>query len=126
MKTAPFPRQPACDHLPTCIGCNNLRSFAPRFPNCYTVTMEIVVQQTPNPNALKFVLPAKRFTESANFPDVDSAAGHPLARQLFDLGGIYNVFWAQNFVTVNKYPDVEWEPLTERIQAVLNAISQDA
>jgi hypothetical protein len=88
--------------------------------------MEIVVQQTPNPNALKFVLPAKRFTESANFPTVESAAGHPLARQLFDLGGIYNVFWAQNFVTVNKYPDVAWKPLTERIKAVLSGVGLDA
>lgn len=88
--------------------------------------MEIVVQQTPNPNALKFVLPAKRFAESANFSDVDSAASHPLAKHLFALGGIYNVFWAQDFVTVNKFPDISWEPLTERIKAVLNAAIQDA
>jgi len=88
--------------------------------------MEIVVQQTPNPNALKFVLPARLFAESANFPDAESAANHPLAGQLFALGGIYNVFWAQDFVTVNKYPDVPWEPLTGRIQAVLNAANLDA
>ena len=70
-------------------------------------------------------MPAKRFAESANFPDMESAASHPLAKQIFALGGIYNVFWAQDFVTVNKYPDVPWEPLTERIQAVLNAAIQD-
>lgn len=88
--------------------------------------MQIMVQQTPNPNALKFVLPGKRFAGPANFPDLESAEREPLAKQLFALGGIYNVFWAQDFVTVNKYPDVSWEPLTERIQAILNATIQDA
>jgi hypothetical protein len=71
-------------------------------------------------------LPAIRFAGPANFPDIKAAGGHLLAEQLFALGGIYNVFWAQDFVTVNKYPDVSWEPLTERIQAVLNATIQDA
>ena len=88
--------------------------------------MQIVVQQTPNPNALKFVLPATRFTGPANFPSAEAAEQQPLAKQLFNLGGIYNVFWAQDFVTVNKYPDVPWEPLTERILAILSATSQDA
>ena len=81
--------------------------------------MEISVQETPNPNARKFVLPAVFFTESTNFPSVESAAKSPLASKLFALGGIYNVFWVRDFVTVNKYPDVDWETLSDKISAVI-------
>lgn len=88
--------------------------------------MQITVQQTPNPNALKFILPATRFAGPANFPDVASAERNALAKQLFALGGVYNVFLAQDFVTVNKYPDLSWEPLTEPIKAILSAYIQDA
>lgn len=77
--------------------------------------MEITVQETPNPNARKYVLPALFFAEASSFPTVESASGSPLASRLFALGGIYNVFWVRDFVTVNKFPDVNWEPLNDRI-----------
>ena len=83
--------------------------------------MEIVIQETPNPNARKFVLPDHRFSGPESFPDVTSAADHPLAARLFSLGGIYNVFWVRDFVTINKFPDVLWEPLDAQVVAVLQA-----
>ena len=81
--------------------------------------MQITIQETPNPNARKFVLPAAHFAGPSNFPSAESAANEPLAAQLFALGGVYNVFWVQDFVTVNKYPDVPWEPLTDWVKTVL-------
>jgi hypothetical protein len=81
--------------------------------------MEITVQLTPNPNALKFVLPASRFDQPLSFPSAESATAHPLAQRLFALGDIYNVFMAQDFITVNKLPDVAWEPLRDQIRAIL-------
>jgi hypothetical protein len=81
--------------------------------------MEITVQETPNPNARKYILPTDTFAGACSFPGVESAADDPLASRLFALGGIYNVFWVRDFVTVNKYPDVDWEPLNERIVAVM-------
>jgi hypothetical protein len=81
--------------------------------------MSIQVQQTPNPNARKFVLPAHRFTQSRNFGSAEMAAADPLARRLFGLEGVYNVFMAQDFVTVNKRPDVAWEPLEAAVITVL-------
>lgn len=73
--------------------------------------MEIQVQQTPNPNARKFILPGTNFDKPLSFADATIAHTHPLASALFALGGIYNVFMVQNFVTVNKYPDVAWDEL---------------
>lgn len=81
--------------------------------------MSIQVQQTPNPNARKFVLPAHRFAQSCNFGSAESAAADPVAQRLFGLEGVYNVFMAQDFVTVNKRPDVAWEPLEAAVLAVL-------
>ena len=95
--------------------------FEPRYRSCYTAIMEIQVQPTPNPNARKFVLPQQEFAKPLSFSDAATAAAHPLAAALFDLGSIYNVFMVQDFVTVNKYPDAAWEPLEERIVAGIAA-----
>lgn len=81
--------------------------------------MPIQVQKTPNPNALKFILPKPHFAQPLNFSSAEAAAAHPLARQLFALGNIYNVFLVQDFVTVNKLPNVPWAMLETAIQAVL-------
>ena len=81
--------------------------------------MSIRVQQTPNPNARKFILPAHLFDRPVNYGSPASAAGEPLAERLFALPGVYNVFTAQDFVTVNKTPHSAWEPLESAVLAVL-------
>ncbi|CAN5676781.1 hypothetical protein BH10CHL1_BH10CHL1_27860 [soil metagenome] len=81
--------------------------------------MLIQVQKTPNPNALKFILPEKKFTQPLSFASAAAAAVHPLARQLFDLGDIYNIFMVQDFITVNKLPDASWSPLDTKIQTLI-------
>ena len=83
--------------------------------------MEIVVQKTPNPNALKFVLPFKFSPNPLNVSTKGAAAVHPLAAKLFALDGVYNVFMVQDFVTINKLPDCPWEPLTDDVVAILRA-----
>ena len=81
--------------------------------------MPVQVQQTPNPNAMKFTLPERIFPEPLSFASDDAAAAHPLAAEIFALGGVYNVFMVQDFVTVNKLPDVDWEALTAPVQACI-------
>jgi hypothetical protein len=83
--------------------------------------MDIHVQSTPNPNALKFILPEVQFDRPLSFPSAEAAADHPLARRIFALGRVYNVFMVRDFVTVNKLPDIPWEPLRDEIAAVLVA-----
>jgi hypothetical protein len=65
---------------------------------------------------MKFVLPARIFPKPLSFASAQEAAAHPLATAIFALGGVYNVFMVQDFVTVNKLPDVAWETLIEPIQ----------
>lgn len=83
--------------------------------------MEIRAQSTPNPNALKFVLGGVRFERPLNFASADTAAGHPLAARLFALTGVYNVFFAQDFVTVNKRPEIAWDSLRSQIESTIQA-----
>lgn len=65
---------------------------------------------------MKFVLPARVFAKPLSFASRADADAHPLAAAIFALGGVYNVFMVQDFVTVNKLPDVAWETLSEPIQ----------
>lgn len=81
--------------------------------------MQVTIQATPNPNAMKFVLFTKQFSVPLSFDSAAAAASHALAAQLFALGSVYNVFMVQNFITVNKYPDADWEPLQHNIQTTI-------
>ena len=81
--------------------------------------MSVIVQPTPNPNAMKFVLSSTRFAQPLSFASAAAAATHPLAAQLFAVGGIYNVFMAQDFVTVNKVPEVDWTGLIRQLQPMI-------
>ncbi len=78
--------------------------------------MSVQPKPTPNPNAMKFNLPVRAFPKPLSFASAQEAAAHPLAAAIFALGGVYNVFMVQDFVTVNKLPDVAWEALLEPIQ----------
>ena len=78
----------------------------------------IQVRQTPNPNALKFVLPGVRFAASRNY-SLGDAVDEPLAARLLTLEGVYNVFLAQDFVTVNKVPQVDWSLLQVAVERIL-------
>lgn len=80
--------------------------------------MPVEVHQTPNPNARKYVLPGMRFSPPRNYSSAEAAKEHPLAAELFALDGVYNVFLAQDFVTINKRPNVSWESLSVKIEAV--------
>ncbi len=87
--------------------------------------MSVHVQKTPNPNALKFVLPARIFGQPLNASTPDEAARHPLAQRLLALAPVYNVFMVQDFVTVNKVPHVPWAGLEEEIRQQIEAYYMD-
>ena len=80
--------------------------------------MSVQIQPTPNPNARKFLLPHKQFAQPLSFASAEAAATNALAKQLFALGTIYNVFMVQDFVTVNKLPAAEWGGLEEQIRTI--------
>ena len=78
-------------------------------------------QPTPNPNAGKFIVNRKvvEGTSSKSFYNADDATDHPLASALFELEGVASLFMVDDFVTVTKAPDTEWETLIPEVQAVI-------
>jgi len=74
--------------------------------------MFIHVQTTPNVDSLKFV-PGETVMESGTmeFPDPPAATKSPLAKALFKLDGVKRVFFARDFVSVNKDPEYDWATL---------------
>ncbi|MBX3050190.1 MAG: NifU N-terminal domain-containing protein [Caldilineaceae bacterium] len=77
--------------------------------------MSIQIQPTPNPNAHKYTAAGLRFTGPINASTPEEADQHPLAARLFALENVYNVFLVQNFVTVNKVAEAEWEEVDGQV-----------
>jgi hypothetical protein len=78
-------------------------------------------QPTPNPNAGKFIVNRKvvEGTSSKSFFNADDAADHPLAAALFELEGVASVFMVDDFVTITKTPDADWNALIPLVQSVM-------
>lgn len=84
--------------------------------------MGVRAEATPNPNAIKFT------TDSMIFEGDDSYAVMPgdtseyeILNKLMELAGVDNVFGYQNFITVNKQFDVEWDDLAPEVIALIES-----
>jgi hypothetical protein len=79
----------------------------------------VSVQQTPNVNALKFVL-NRRITEgrSETFTDPGNAAS-PLARQLLEIPGIRQVFFLNDFITLTRTEGADWDVIVPRAESLI-------
>jgi Fe-S cluster biogenesis protein NfuA len=70
------------------------------------------IQETPNPNAVKFILkePVSHGT-SHSFKNQADAEENPLAKSLFEIGDVVSVFYMDKMITVEKTEDAEWDEL---------------
>ncbi|GIV37423.1 MAG: iron transporter [Cyclobacteriaceae bacterium] len=80
--------------------------------------IHIYLESNPNPNSLKFVVNEMLLPEgmSFDFPDPESAANAPLARELFRYPFVERVFYMSNFITVTKREDVEWIEIQDTLR----------
>ncbi|XP_074647074.1 NFU1 iron-sulfur cluster scaffold homolog, mitochondrial-like [Tubulanus polymorphus] len=83
-------------------------------------SMFIQMQDTPNPNSMKF-MPGKDVLESGtmDFPSVSAAYGSPLAKQLFRVEGVKGVFFGTDFLTITKEEESDWGVLKPHIFATV-------
>ncbi|XP_066920049.1 NFU1 iron-sulfur cluster scaffold homolog, mitochondrial-like [Clytia hemisphaerica] len=85
-------------------------------------SMFIRVQETPNPNSLKFI-PGVEVLESGtvDLPTPSHGYRSPLARQLFRIHGVRGIFYGKDFITVTKSDDSDmtWTLLKPDIFAVI-------
>ena len=84
--------------------------------------MFIQTESTPNPATLKF-LPGQTVLETgtADFPSADAAGSSPLATRIFGVDGVTGVFFGNDFVTVTKSDETEWDHIKP---AILGAVME--
>jgi len=82
--------------------------------------LEIVAQGTPNPNAAKFVLNRVVATQGKTYRDA-ATADVEWAQHLLAIPGVVQVFAINNFISVNKRPEVDWNVIGPHVEAVLRA-----
>src|SRR5699024_12837932 len=81
--------------------------------------MSVRPEATPNPNALKYTTDRIMFegTDSISVLPGD-VSEHEILNDLMEIDGVDNVFGYQNFITVTKFFDVEWDELNEQVLTV--------
>jgi len=90
----------------------------------------IQMEETPNPNSMKFIPLDKPLTNLKNFtlniPSPSEVYRSPLARHLFKIDYIKSIFITNEFVTVTKSEEVEWGPMKMLVyEALMNFINSN-
>ena len=80
------------------------------------------IQETPNPNAVKFILkePVSHGT-SHSFKSSEDARDNTLARSIFDTGNVVSVFYMDKMVTVEKTDEAEWDEILPDLAVPIRA-----
>ena len=81
--------------------------------------MNIDVQQTPNPDTLKFVLGFELVQNGTiEFKSHLEAKEYPFVQKIFELGAEL-VFFGANFISVKKNSSLEWRQILEEIKNII-------
>lgn len=85
------------------------------------------IEETPNPNAVKFVL-KEPVTQGVarSFHNAAEADDDPLARSLFELEDVASVFYMGNMITVEKREEADWDDLLPRLAVPIRAAASVA
>ncbi|MDC3413710.1 NifU N-terminal domain-containing protein [Aquibacillus sp. 3ASR75-11] len=82
--------------------------------------MSVRTEPTPNPNAMKFTADSLIFQGNNSVSVMPGQTSeHEILNELMQLDEVDNVFGFQNFITVNKGFDAEWDILTPKVEAIL-------
>jgi len=74
--------------------------------------MFIQVEPTPNPLTLKF-LPGRTVTKGGTifYQNESEASNSPFAKRMFAVDGVKSVFFGNDFITITKLEDLDWQVL---------------
>jgi NFU1 iron-sulfur cluster scaffold homolog, mitochondrial len=80
------------------------------------------IQETPNPNAVKFILkePVSHGT-SHSFKSVEDAGNDNLAKSIFDVGEVVSVFYMDKMITVEKTDEADWDEILPTLAVPIRA-----
>ena len=89
------------------------------------IPVTVYAESTPNPSTLKFVANKKLVTSPFDFKSIDDAAHAPLAKALFHLPFVKEVFIDENYVSVQKYEVTEWDEVVTETREFIRDYIQD-
>lgn len=85
------------------------------------MAVEVTVSTTPNEHAMKYTLNCNAIESGyKTYKNAQEAEDCPVAKALFAIDGVEQVFLMADFVTVNKKADAKWSNMES---AVLEAIA---
>ncbi len=80
------------------------------------------IEETPNPNAVKFILKEPVTTGAPrSFHSRLQAENDALATSLFGIGNVQSVFYMDRMITVEKDEEVDWDELLPRLAVPIRA-----
>ena len=80
------------------------------------------IEETPNPNAVKFILREPVSNGVARqYGSADLAENDPLAKSLFDVGNVVSVFYMDRMITVEKDEEGDWDELLPALAVPIRA-----
>ena len=80
--------------------------------------LEIAVQETPNPQAVKFTLNRTIIAQGRTYRDAASA-DTPWAGALLRIAGVTQVFALHDFISVTKTPEATWDAIVPQVERTL-------
>ena len=82
--------------------------------------MFVQTEKTPNPNSLKF-LPGKKVSNDIPVEIIDkNETDNELIRNILSINGVKGIFLSDDFISVNKDENIEWEELKHIIISFIN------
>ena len=82
--------------------------------------MFVQTEITPNPNSLKFI-PGKIVSNQGSFEITKKdQTNNQLVRDLLSLNGVEGIFLGKDFISINKYDDIEWDEVKHVIISLIN------
>ena len=82
--------------------------------------MFVQIQKTPNPNSLKF-LPGKKVSEDGPHEVLNKdETNNNLIRNILSINGVTGIFLGEDFLSVNKENDFDWENIKHIVISYIN------
>ena len=87
--------------------------------------MRVYIDQTPNPNILKFVCDETLTTGALELGKDDPASDSLLAQEILQFPFVTKVYITGNFVAVQKTDAIEWEMVADELKQIVNQHLQE-
>ncbi len=86
------------------------------------MAVEVNVSTTPNENAMKYTLNCNSIESGhKTYANAEAAEDSPVAKALFAINGITQVFLMADFISVTKKPEAKWSSLEAPIMDAIKS-----